>query len=141
MSRCDYAGCVRTDTKPAARWVFCPPHMDDHNDLMAEEKAPPRRLPKKTGPTTRERVADLHALGMSDAEIAAALPCSRDTAESYRRGLRLPANRGSVVRQLKPCGTHAAFVRHKDRGEPIDAACEQAERDYQRAHKRKRRAS
>jgi hypothetical protein len=53
-----------------------------------------------------------------------------------------PASAGTKT--LRPCGTHAAFVRHKNNGEPIDELCEQAERDYQREYKRnsrKRRAT
>ncbi|MFC5744783.1 hypothetical protein [Actinomadura rugatobispora] len=42
-------------------------------------------------------------------------------------------------RQLQPCGTHAAYVRHKYRGEPIDDACEAAHRAYCAAWARKAR--
>lgn len=35
-------------------------------------------------------------------------------------------------KRLAPCGTHAAYVRHKARREPLDEACIAAERDYQR---------
>lgn len=35
-------------------------------------------------------------------------------------------------RQLKPCGTHAAFVRHWSHSEEPCEACKQAERLYQR---------
>jgi hypothetical protein len=37
---------------------------------------------------------------------------------------------------LRPCGTHAAFVRHKANGEPVDEDCALAERLYQRERKR-----
>jgi hypothetical protein len=33
--------------------------------------------------------------------------------------------------QIQPCGTHAAFVRHKNRGELVDRDCTEAERIYQ----------
>jgi hypothetical protein len=39
-------------------------------------------------------------------------------------------------RALQPCGTHAAFVRHKLRGEPVDEVCREGERRFQRARKR-----
>lgn len=42
-------------------------------------------------------------------------------------------------RPLRPCGTHAAFVRHKARGEPVDVACADAERAYQRSRRRRSR--
>lgn len=39
----------------------------------------------------------------------------------------------------RPCGTHAAYARHKANGEPIDARCLHAERAYQRNRKRAQR--
>jgi hypothetical protein len=48
--------------------------------------------------------------------------------------LEQPRPRPRLVRPtrrvLKPCGTHAAFNRHKQRGEPIDPTCDAAERRY-----------
>lgn len=44
-------------------------------------------------------------------------------------------------RTLKECGTHAAYNRHKDRGEPIDPRCEAEERRYQERRHRARRAA
>lgn len=43
------------------------------------------------------------------------------------------------LRTLRPCGTHAAYWRHKARGEQIDPRCRHAERAYQRDRKRERR--
>jgi len=42
-------------------------------------------------------------------------------------------------RQLRPCGTHAAYTRHKTHNEPIDPWCLHAERAYQRNRKRTQR--
>jgi len=39
-----------------------------------------------------------------------------------------------------PCGTHAAYNRHRKRGEDPCEACVVAERDYQRTRKRASRA-
>lgn len=36
------------------------------------------------------------------------------------------------ARRLRPCGTEAAYSRHRYRGEPVDDACEQAHLAYQR---------
>lgn len=44
-------------------------------------------------------------------------------------------------RGLRPCGTHAAFIRHTARGEPIDPACLAEERRYQRERTRTRRST
>lgn len=35
-----------------------------------------------------------------------------------------------ALRHRQPCGTHAAYNRHKARSEPVDLACEVAERKY-----------
>lgn len=42
--------------------------------------------------------------------------------------------------QLVPCGTHAAFARHKKRGEAPCLACVVGERTYQRERAQRRRA-
>jgi hypothetical protein len=42
-------------------------------------------------------------------------------------------------RPLRPCGTHAAWERHKRRGEEPCLPCAEAERAYQRARSRDRR--
>jgi hypothetical protein len=41
--------------------------------------------------------------------------------------------------ELQPCGTHAAFARHKSRGEPVDVACAAGERAYQAERARRNR--
>lgn len=41
-------------------------------------------------------------------------------------------------RQLRPCGTHSAFTRHKDRGEDPCQACRDAERTWQMLRARRR---
>jgi len=51
-----------------------------------------------------------------------------------------PPTRPRTVK-LKPCGTHAAYARHKTRGEPIDPRCLNAERTYQRNRKREQRGA
>jgi ribosomal protein S21 len=42
-------------------------------------------------------------------------------------------------RPLKPCGTLAAARRHRARGEPVDDACVEAERTYDRERRRAER--
>jgi hypothetical protein len=49
-----------------------------------------------------------------------------------------PVPATSQVLELRPCGTHAAYVRHKANGQPVDEACLKAERDYDAAKKRAR---
>ena len=42
-----------------------------------------------------------------------------------------------MTRKLQPCGTRAAFMRHYRaglRGDEIDAACREANNEYQRSH-------
>lgn len=38
-----------------------------------------------------------------------------------------------MPRELAKCGTRAAYVRHKRRGEPVDQACQDANAEYQRS--------
>lgn len=48
-----------------------------------------------------------------------------------------------MARDLRPCGTYAAYKRHKRHGEPVDEACEAAARakwDEDRANRRAREA-
>lgn len=40
-----------------------------------------------------------------------------------------------MTRQLHPCGTPGAYRRHKRHGEPVDAACREAEQLYRRGGK------
>lgn len=44
------------------------------------------------------------------------------------------------MRSLKPCGTHAAYVRHWSRSETPCQPCQEAERLFQRDRSRTRRA-
>lgn len=50
------------------------------------------------------------------------------------------AARGRGGRELKPCGTEAAWARHKKRGEKPCEACETEHRRYHREDRRRRRA-
>lgn len=52
-----------------------------------------------------------------------------------------PAGHDLRVREVRPCGTHAAYVRHKSRHEVPCTVCADAERAYQRARARRRRAA
>jgi hypothetical protein len=55
--------------------------------------------------------------------------------------LEQPRSRRAHGKPLRPCGTHAAFVRHKNRGEDVDPACAEAEKAYQRERSRSQRAA
>lgn len=78
--------------------------------------------------------ADLPALA-----VALAAMVNPDARPSQLLGwTRCPA---TPARQLMPCGTHAAYVRHKKRGEEADPRCLHAEREYQRDRKRRTRAA
>jgi hypothetical protein len=58
----------------------------------------------------------------------------------YQHARRRTPARYKPAGLIQPCGTHAAFNRHKKRGEPIDDNCRQAEREYQSAKARRFRA-
>lgn len=78
------------------------------------------------------RSADLPALAVA---LAAMVP--EDRTRSELLGWMRPA----LPKQLRPCGSHAAHARHKARGEEVDVACLEAEREYQRNRKRKERVA
>lgn len=44
-----------------------------------------------------------------------------------------------MARELKPCGTFAAYLRHKRKGEPVDDVCAQAARDQKNGRSSKAR--
>ncbi|HEU4422108.1 MAG TPA: hypothetical protein VFR67_06155 [Pilimelia sp.] len=50
--------------------------------------------------------------------------CVKDAAAARRAGQASPS------RELRPCGTYAAYWRHRRRGEPIDPACQAAADAY-----------
>ena len=58
--------------------------------------------------------------------------------DEYSRRYR-DRKRGGPPRTPAPCGTRAAAARHRRRGEPLDVACVDAERAYQREVARRRR--
>lgn len=82
------------------------------------------------------RKADLPALAVA---LAAMVP--EDKTRTELLGWLRPPTTTRPARRLAPCGTHAAFNRHKERGERIDGPCLEAEREYQRLRKRKERAA
>lgn len=64
--------------------------------------------------------------------------CMRAAGRARRRTGSRPARKAPW--ELRPCGTEAAWMRHKARGEPIDEACAEAHRRYHREYARNRRA-
>lgn len=79
--------------------------------------------------------ADLHALAVC---LAAMVPTGKTPVELLAWNDGLP---GRVASSLRPCGTHAAFVRHRNNNETPCEECLTAERAYQRARQRRRTAS
>ena len=80
---------------------------------------------------------DRNSLMAMSVVLAAALDIDRPLSEMIA-WIDEPVERRTVIRRgpLAPCGTHAAFTRHKARGEAVDALCLGAEREYQRDRKR-----
>ncbi|MFG2046169.1 WhiB family transcriptional regulator [Micromonospora sp. NPDC048935] len=84
----------------------------------------------------REQIARLAADGWTDRRIANRLGWTVNNIKGCRSRHNIPSaypNGGgghwlaaTTATNLKPCGTSAAFRRHKRRGEPIDEACRQA---------------
>jgi hypothetical protein len=71
-------------------------------------------------------------------------PCLEAYAEYYREWeearQRRNHDRAAVPKELAPCGTFAAYQRHHVRGEAVDEACAQANRDYKTQWARNKRA-
>lgn len=130
------------------------------DDRIAEREAL-RQVMGTLSPAHREALETLAAVGTLEAG-AVMLGISRG---AFQRRTRLareafearwyapeapPPGKRSPVKyspnpaaeqRLKPCGTHAAFRRHKNRGEEVDEACEAAGKAYDRNRPRRRRAA
>jgi hypothetical protein len=129
----------------------------DHRDAVLEETyadLAERLIPKALDLVMRVRDEGRESIGaflgsLSELErhalpvvLAAMVPPDRGVADLLDwlcqpapiRSPRPAAPRSS--RALQPCGTHAAFVRHKLNSETPDEECVQAERTYQASRKR-----
>jgi hypothetical protein len=111
---------------------------------------------RMTWPILDSRITLADLIGAATIDLAAAVRAERYSQAGPvqwqlvqdPRGLRLRAqvaiaNGDDVVRRpgrvLQPCGTHAAYMRHKARREDPCAECVIAERAYQRARDRRGR--
>lgn len=73
--------------------------------------------------------ADLPALTVI---LAALVDDSRPVRELLAWVETPPRRQPGERRNLRPCGTHAAYERHRNRGEEPCALCRRSEREYQR---------
>lgn len=71
----------------------------------------------------------------TEQEAAAVAASDAERAKNYRDN-----KRGKPPRVPAPCGTYTAAMRHRRRGEPLDAACSVALADYQAEQYRARKA-
>ena len=84
----------------------------------------------------------LKAQGQTRSEIAARLgTTTKAIADRLRRARQngLLTDTANEQHRLHPCGTRAAYARHRRRNEPIDEACAAANRTYKNAHHQTRR--
>jgi hypothetical protein len=71
--------------------------------------------------------------------LAAMIPTDHTAGQLLAWTEQLPTRAANArVVALRPCGTHAAYWRHKANNEPPCADCRQAERAYQRERKQRR---
>lgn len=144
---CAWAACTRMAVAEEDGWAHCDRHLRTHRLQKAEEQRAQvrqERLAARGKPISfREAVVRLHADGYTDSEISAQLlvaPTSVRT-ERHRAGLAPNGHRfSSGSDELLPCGTHAAFNRHKTAGQEPCEPCRIGERVYQRNRARERRA-
>ncbi|WP_326806702.1 helix-turn-helix domain-containing protein [Streptomyces sp. NBC_01775] len=85
--------------------------------------------------TVDERHAAVLALanaGLSELKIAAALRIEQRQVNRWKRAPLKPRTPGkeAEVRQLRPCGTRAAYRRHRARGETPCLACKRANNEH-----------
>lgn len=84
--------------------------------------------------STTATITRLAAEGLTDKSIAERLGWKPWQVKEHRRRHHIPSihPKGGKFRwpdaRLKPCGTDAAYERHKRRGEPVDEACREAHR-------------
>lgn len=139
--RADYAPPVAWDDEsiddPAAS-PSCPPEPlaseRPLDEIAVEEAIRGGRVVHLTPAERNEAVRRLTERGCSAREIADRLSTTKRSVIRRRTAVRTET-------PAPPCGTRPAFRRHKRLGEPVDTACELAERDYQREHKRSIRAA
>lgn len=104
------------------------------------------RLRDEVGPGVTQAAGDVLAAAGGDPvaalTVAAALIRVDAPIDAWWRAGTAPGRVDvePLIRDLRlaPCGTHAAFNRHKSRGEDIDMACRIGERTYDRNRKRAR---
>lgn len=119
---------------------------------MSLRKAPPPLRPSAVLPSERETFTRLHRLAELDPYLGVAFTADRgwhlafvgdldatvaaqDTREALQdQGLRLAYR--SDEDGWMPCGTRAAAMRHRRRGQPLDRECAEAERAHSREQKR-----
>lgn len=150
MTRCDWAGCVLEGSHASStgEWRFCAEHAVEELGQVAEEARtnareaialaarevagetlPVGRMLEQASTSKSKRIRDLAMKTDGLLDLLAHLM----TAERKREAARRAAARAPL-----PCGTHAAFNRHKAKGEFPDDACVEAERQYQRARQVRR---
>lgn len=104
--------------------------------LIEADRAAQRRVYRASPAWRAERrpVGVLRSAAEADALLAALVTVLGDAARAA----------GWLYEPADPhradCGTYAAFRHHEDHGEPVDADCAAAARDYWRAAKRRQRA-
>ena len=133
---CSWASCPRTyPPHKVGQWDFCTEHLAEHLALF-EPNRPGRPAMVDDTKTPRELLDWLHPKkykqAMSQRVWAMAQP--------PKPRPKMPP-RVYGPRALMPCGTHAAYARHKTRGEAVCGPCGVEEKRYQRDRKRVERAA
>lgn len=91
---------------------------------------------RKTTPEQRQEMRDAYRAGQTRAQIATNYDISPGAVAYHTRCIdqservHVPANRSGIA----PCGTNAAYQRHKQLGEPVCDACRQARSEAMHAY-------
>lgn len=86
-----------------------------------------RRPKNELHPADQLRVEQLVARGYDNTRVMRDLGVTLEQAADVRVWL----DEINEQPELAPCGTHAAFTRHKEHDEPVDVVCVRGEKKYQ----------
>ncbi len=149
---CSYAGCTLPAATVEDGWSFCLRHLAEHRALR--DGRGDRLFSARRGETSPQTASDRLGQPVHEWALAARKGTARrgwrDTADLLHAvtggdinisGETLRAWCRGWPRPKAPCGTHTAYVRHGQLGEPIDQACRDGQRRYDRERKRQRAGS
>jgi len=128
---CSWAACDKPATAVADTWLMCRPHLAEHHTLAAEEHRPAALDELDAA------VRDLNRRGWTDRQMANATGTTWTQVRNRRRKMGLRSTSATPA----GCGTRSGFARHRAANEPPCSECRNAQRTYDAARYKARRAA